>query len=91
MKDPLQLLRYEDLNQAQRDFADMVGIDVFKAMVHKFGGTYLYIPKEDNVVRPARDAMIRAEFTGGNIRELAKKYQLTEARIRSIVSPKNKS
>ena len=91
MEDILQRLKYEDLNQEQQDFADLVGLDVFKALVRKCGGTYLYIPKEDNITRPTRNAMIKAEFTGSNFRELAKKYQLSEVQIRSIVAPKNKS
>lgn len=91
MEDLLQCLKYEDLTQSHKDFADMVGFDAFKALIHQFGGTYLYIPKEDNVVRPARNARIRAEFDGGNIQKLAKKYQLTEVQIRSIVSPKKKT
>lgn len=59
MEDLLQCLKYEDLTQSHKDFADMVGFDAFKALIHQFGGTYLYIPKEDNVVRPARNAGIR--------------------------------
>lgn len=86
----MQRLRYEDLNQEQQGFADLVGLDIFKELVRKCGGTYMYIPKEDNITRPARNAMIKAEFTGSNIRELAKKYQLSEVQIRSIVAPKNK-
>lgn len=91
MEDILKRLTYEDLNPEQQGFADLVGLDVFKMLVRKCGGTYLYIPKEDNITRPARNAMIKAEFTGSNIRELAKKYQLSEVQIRSIIAPKNKS
>lgn len=69
----------------------MVGLDVFKTLVQTFGGTYLYIPKKDNITRPVRNAMIKADFTRSNIQELAKKYQLSEVQIRSIVAPKNKS
>ena len=91
MEDILQHLKYEDLSQEQQTLADLVGLDVFKALVRKCGGTCVYIPKEDNITRPTRNAMIKAEFTGSNIRELAKKYQLSEVQIRSIVAPKNKS
>lgn len=89
MEDILQRLKYEDLNQEQQGFVDLIGLDVFKTLVRKCGGTYLYIPKEDNITRPTRNAMIKTEFTGSNIRELAKKYQLSEVQIRSIVAPKN--
>lgn len=88
MDDILQRLKYEDLNPEQQDFADLVGLDIFKELVRKCGGTYMYIPKEDNITRPIRNAMIKAEFTGSNVKELAKKYQLSEVQIRSIISPK---
>ena len=84
----MQRLRYKDLNQEHREFADLVGLDTFKALVRKCGGTCMYIPKEDNITRPARNAMIKAEFTGSNVRELAKKYQLSEVQIRSIIAQK---
>ncbi len=91
MEDILRYLKYEDLSQEQRGFVDMVGLDVFKLLVRKCGGTCVYIPKEDNITRPARNAMIKAEFTGSNVRELSKKYQLSEVQMRAIVAPKNKS
>ena len=77
MEDILQRLTYEDLSQEHQGIADLIGLDVFKTLVRKYGGTYLYIPKEDNITRP--------------IRELAKKYQLSEVQIRSIIAPKNRS
>ena len=86
--DLLQDLKYEDLSQDQQTFADLIGLDVFKMLVRKCGGTYVYIPKEDKVTRIVRNARIKAEFTGSNIRELAKKYRLSEVQIRSIVAPK---
>lgn len=51
----------------------------------------MYIPKEDNITRPIRNAMMKDEFTGSNVKELAKKYQLSEVQIRSIIALKNKS
>lgn len=88
MEDILQHMKYEDLNQEQQEFADLVGMDSFKALIREYGGTYLYIPKGDNVIRSTRNAMIKAEFTGSNIKELAKKYQLSEVQIRSILAKK---
>lgn len=91
MEDILQRLTYEDLSQEHQGIADLIGLDVFKTLVRKYGGTYLYIPKEDNITRPIRNTMIKTEFTGSNIRELAKKYQLSEVQILSIIAPKNRS
>ena len=91
MEDILQRLTYEDLSQEHQGIADLIGLDVFKTLERKYGGTYLYIPKEDNITRPILNTMIKTEFTGSNIRELAKKYQLSEVQIRYIIAPKNRS
>ena len=42
-------------------------------------------PKWEKVCRAARDRAIRAEFTGTNHRELARKYGLTVVWIRAIL------
>ena len=45
MEDILQRLTYEDLSQEHQGIADLIGLDVFKTLVRKYGGTYLYTPK----------------------------------------------
>ena len=50
-----------------------------------FGGTTIYIPKAESLERAARDQKIREEFDGGNYRELAAKYGLTERWVRFIL------
>ena len=84
MEDILQRLTYEDLSQEHQGIADLIGLDVFKTLVRKYGGTYLYIPKEDNITRPIRNTMIKTEFTGSNIRELAKTVSYTHLTLPTI-------
>jgi Mor family transcriptional regulator len=48
----------------------------------------LYLPKLDALIRKIRDEKIRNEFNGGNYRELAIKYKLTEVWVRQIVDEK---
>ncbi len=57
-------------------------------LTESFGGTYLYVPKKDAVLRKLRNMKIRAEFDGYNYRGLARKYHLTEISIRNIVREK---
>lgn len=82
----LDRVRYRDLTPEQQELSDLLGMDTFLRLVRLCGGTSLYIPKSESVGRAARDAMIRAEFTGSNYKELAAKYRLSDVWIRSIVT-----
>lgn len=81
-------LQLEDLDEERQQVARLIGLDNFKKLMEVYGGVYLYIPKADKLERIERNEQIRAEFNGYNFRELARKYDLTEVSIRSIVSDK---
>lgn len=81
-------LQLEDLDEERQQVAKLIGLDNFKKLMTTYGGVYLYIPKADKLERTERNEKIRAEFNGYNFRALAKKYDLTEVSIRSIVSDK---
>lgn len=50
------------------------------------GGGAIYLPRAIRYKARRQAIRICAEFTGGNLRALALKYRLTEARIRQIVN-----
>ena len=81
-------IRLEDLSEGQQEVAALIGPENFRKLMEVYGGAYLYIPKTDSLERMERNERIRAEFDGYNFRELARKYDLTEITIRSIVSDK---
>ena len=81
-------IRLEDLSEGQQEVAALIGPENFRKLMEVYGGGYLYIPKTDRLERMERNERIRAEFDGYNFRELARKYDLTEITIRSIVSDK---
>lgn len=81
-------IRLEDLSEGQQEVAALIGPENFRKLMEVYGGAYLYIPKTDRSERMERNERIRAEFDGYNFRELARKYDLTEITIRSIVSDK---
>jgi len=60
-----------------RKIADAIGAKSFFALAEAIGGTTVYIPKAESLVRPIRDARIKEEFNGYNHHELAKKYDVT--------------
>ena len=81
-------IRLEDLSEGQQEVAALIGPENFRKLMEVCGGAYLSIPKTDRLERMERNERIRAEFDGYNFRELARKYDLTEITIRSIVSDK---
>ena len=81
----LDHVKIENLDEDQRKMVELVGLDGFKSLVRAFGGTTIYIPKAESLERAARDQKIREEFDGGNYRELAAKYGLTERWVRFIL------
>lgn len=58
--------------------ADEIAIEVR----NEVGGSEIYIPSPS---RQARNAAMRAEFSGNNIDELAKKYRLSRRQVERIV------
>lgn len=80
-------LKIEDISSEYTQMAELLGMDKFLALVDQYGGFQVYIPKADGLCRNARDEEIRASFTGYNIAELAKKYNLSTRQIRTIIAP----
>ena len=83
--DVLSQAKYEDMTEEQKMLIDTIGADCFMDLVRVYGGSYVYIPKNDNIVRSIRNRNIRNDFNGHNFKELAAKYGLTVARIRGII------
>ena len=86
----LENLQLEDLDQEQQEVAEVIGLENYKQLIARYGGTSIYIPKADRKERMKRNEQIRITFDGYNFRELAQKFGLTEVTIRSIVSDKVK-
>lgn len=65
--------------------AEAIGLKPTLVLAEHFGGTGVYFPKLEAAIRDARDKLIRKEFNGGNYKELARKYRLSESWVREIV------
>jgi hypothetical protein len=87
MQDLGKQLALEDMSSDYQQIAELVGMDGFLRLVEQYGGYQLYIPKYEGLFRNARDEEIRASFTGYNVEELARRYNLTTRHIRYIVAP----
>ena len=73
------------LPESYQTVAQIVGMENALKLSQHLGGTCFYYPQIDTLLRAKRDERIRKEFNGANHRELARKYNLTESWIRSIV------
>lgn len=61
---------------------------VMKVIIQTLGGSRISIPTLKYIERVERDKKIRSVFHGGNYRELAVRFGLTENSIRRIVHGK---
>lgn len=81
----LEFLTENDIPDSVKDVVDVIGIDAFKELVKLAGGSNLYIPNENNLVKPIRNRMIREEFNG-NYKDISRKFGISEVQARNIVS-----
>ena len=82
---PIDNIQIDDLDGDQRQLAETIGIDAYRALVKQYAGMHIYVPEHETFKANQRNAQIRAEFDGYNFRSLARKYGLTESSIRRIV------
>lgn len=75
----------EDLPESYRRIANLIGPEKAICLAAELGGSLLYIPKFEAVIRNIRDRKIKHEFDGSNYHELARKYGLSEAWVRDIL------
>lgn len=77
----LDLLTMDDLNEEQRQLAELIGLDGYKALVRTYGGMHIDIPQAETLTRDRRNEQIIAAYDGYNVAELARKWGLSESRI----------
>lgn len=77
----------DDLDGDQREIAELIGLEAYKLLVRRYGGSgRIYIKKPETIVREIRDKCIRQEYTGYNMDELIHKYRMSESSIRKILN-----
>ncbi len=67
-----------------RIIAETIGVENYYKLCSVVGGSTIYLQKPESVLRPVRDAHIKAEFNGYNHPELARKYGVTERWVRQL-------
>lgn len=85
-------IRMEDLSPELQEIAETIGLRPLIDMLRRFGGRQIYLPQWATLVRSkkrvARDAAIRAAFTGNNHSALSQKFGITPKRVREILNQK---
>lgn len=81
-------LTIDDVPENLKSVACSIGIDAFRSLIKCAGGTSVYLPSERCITKPVRDRVIRESFCG-DYRELARRFGISEVRVRKIVGEKS--
>lgn len=81
-------LTIDDLPENLKSVAYAIGIDAFRSLIKCAGGTSIYLPSERCITKPVRDRVIRESFCG-DYREMARRFGISEVRVRRIVGEKS--
>lgn len=84
-----KIISIYQLDGEQRELAEVIGLEAYKKLVERYGGSHIYINKADTITRNKRNSEIKEKFDGSNYRELAREYNLSEVTIRTIVHEKS--
>ena len=78
-------LRAEHIPEDLYWLYELVGMEHFLQIIDTAGGEFLYFPKRSTLERTLRRQAIAKEYDGSNVRQLARKYGLSDRHIRTIL------
>jgi Mor family transcriptional regulator len=84
LDDWIKELTPDMIPERYRPIAELIGTENLLKLADYSKGDTFYIPSSDFFLRPIRDQKIKEEYRGSNSHQLAKKYNLSERRIREI-------
>ncbi len=68
------------------DLRQIIGVESAAKLIRVCGGSYVYVPKMETITKSRRDKAIYNEFISGiSIKNLTRKYSLSENAIRKII------
>lgn len=68
-----------------REVSAEIAVGAVDSVGREFGGTQVYFPRGISYRLSQRDAEIFRKFKGDNYAQLAREFQLTEVRVRTII------
>lgn len=84
----LNEITMDDLQEQHKEYAQVIGIKNLIALSENFGGTQIYIPKKDELIKIKKYKAIFEEFDGTNIKELAIRYEVSESTVYRVIKDK---
>ncbi len=79
-------IQLNDLPEEFRAVAERIGLKAALDLVDGFAGCQLYVPKPETLARKFVHRRMYDDFqAGGNFKQLAVKYGLSESRTRQII------
>ena len=75
----------EDIPEILQGLVDIMGLEAFIQLIKQYGGSSLYIPNDNSVLKPRRTRLIKKHFNGHNYKELAKEFKISEMQVRNII------
>lgn len=78
-------VKLSELPEVCQTIAELIGFDNMMLLMEQFDGECVYFPKKESILRYSRNKQIIDKFNGGNYKELAREYNLTEAHVRAII------
>lgn len=78
-------IKVEDLDERYKNIVEQIGIKNFIKLIKETGGINFYVPKIDTFLKGVRNKKIKQDYNGYNLKELSKKYNLTQRQIRNIL------
>ena len=85
LKELIEESEMDDIAERYQNVAAIIGIEKFVQLADYARGDEIYFPKAENIIAPARNRRIKAEYNGYNSKELAEKYDLTIRQIENVV------
>ena len=81
----MEYIKLEDIPQELVGVADFMGIDKFIEFCNEYGGIAIYFPSKKTLFRNSRNREIINRYNGKNIKDLARKFEISEVQIRNII------
>lgn len=82
----IENLSKKDLPNSLRDLADIIGIKAFIEIIRYCGGSSIYVPNENSILKPIRNRLIKENFNGNNYKYLSKEFKISEMQVRNIIN-----
>ncbi len=78
-------IKLTDLKEQHRQYAEVIGAENLISLAKIYGGTNIYIPQLSELLKNQKYSCIIKEYSGDNVKELARKYNVSERTVYRLV------